>query len=86
MAQAQIPPLSGVCESCAVDMLHQLRQSLGEEGQVNFVPDVVLSPLEQVQQGLQERMQLWMAESKQQVRNLSIYLGFDLNPSSCVFE
>lgn len=35
-------------------MLHQLRQSLCEEGQVDFVPDVVLSPLEQVQQGLQE--------------------------------
>lgn len=57
-AQAQVPPLSGVGESCAVDVLHQLRQSLGEEGQVDFVPDVVLGPLEQVQQGLQERTQL----------------------------
>lgn len=54
MAQAHIPPLSGVSQSCAVDVLHQLRQSLGEEGQVHFVPDVVLGPLEQVQQGLQE--------------------------------
>lgn len=62
MAQAQVPPLSGVGESRAVDVLHQLRQSLGEEGQVDFVPDVVLGPLEQVQQGLQERSQLWAAE------------------------
>lgn len=62
MAQAQVPPLSGVGESRAVDVLHQLRQSLGEEGQVHFVPDVVLGPLEQVQQGLQERSQLWAAE------------------------
>lgn len=61
MAQAQVPPLSGVGESRAVDVLHQLRQSLGEEGQVDLVPDVVLGPLEQVQQGLQERAQLWAA-------------------------
>lgn len=54
MVQAQVPPLSGVNESCAVDVLHQLRQSLGEECQVDFVSDVVLCPLEQVQQGLQE--------------------------------
>lgn len=65
IVQAQIPPLSGVSERCAVNMLHQLRQCLGEEGQVDFVPDVVLGPLEQVQQGLQEGTQLWMAEGKQ---------------------
>lgn len=58
VAQAQVPPLSGVSESRAVNVLHQLRQSLGEEGQVHFVPDVVLGPLEQVQQGLEERTQL----------------------------
>lgn len=58
MAQAQVPPLSGVGESCAVYVLHQLRQSLSEERQVDFVPDVILGPLEQVQQGLQERTQL----------------------------
>lgn len=46
MTQACIPPLSGVSESCAVDMLHQLRQSMREEGQVHFVPDVVFGPLE----------------------------------------
>lgn len=45
-------------EGRAVDVLHQLRQSLGEEGQVHLVPDVVLGPLEQVQQRLQERAQL----------------------------
>lgn len=64
IVQAQIPPLSGVSERCAVDMLHQLRQRLGEEGQVDFVPDVVFGPLEQVQQGLQEGTQLWMADRK----------------------
>lgn len=53
-AQPQIPPLPGVNEGCAVDVLHQLRQSLGEEGQVHFVPDVVFGPLQQVQQCLQE--------------------------------
>lgn len=58
MAQAQVPPLSGVSESRAVDILHELRQSLSEESQVHFVPDVVLGPLEQVQQGLQEWAQL----------------------------
>lgn len=52
MAQAQVPPLSGVCERCAVDVLHQLRQSLSKEGQVHFVTSVVLGPLEQVQQCL----------------------------------
>lgn len=62
MSQAQISLLSGVSERYAVDMLHQLRQRLGEECQVHFVSDVVLSPLEQVQQGLQERTQLWTAE------------------------
>lgn len=54
VAEAQISSLSDVGERCAVDMLNQLRQSLGEEGQVDFVPDVVLSSLKQVQQGLQE--------------------------------
>lgn len=94
MAQAHIPPLSGVSQSCAVDMLHQLRQSLGEEGQVDFVPDVVLGPLEQVQQGLQEGAQLWVVERKQQVRNprsttlqqYRIYLVFVQNPSSWALE
>lgn len=56
-AQTQVPPLSSVSESCAVDVLNQLRKSLGEEGQVHFVPDVVFCPLEQVQQCLQERTQ-----------------------------
>lgn len=58
-------------ERHAVDMLHQLRQSLSEEGQVNLVPDVVLSPLEQVQQSLQEGTQFWTAErAKPRIRNL----------------
>lgn len=61
-AQARLPPLSGVSESGAVDVLHQLRQRLGEEGQVGPVSDVVLGPLEQVQQGLQEGAELWRAE------------------------
>lgn len=56
--KVHIPPLSGVSNSGAVDVLHQLRQSLREERQVDFVPDVVLSSLEQIQQGLQERTQL----------------------------
>lgn len=69
MSQAQIPLLSGVSERHAVDMLHQLRQRLSEEGQVNLVPDVVLSPLEQVQQGLKEGAQFWTAErAKPRVR------------------
>ncbi len=45
VSRAQVPPLSGMDECCAVDVLHQLRKSLCEEGQVDFVPDVVLSPL-----------------------------------------
>lgn len=57
-AQAHVPLVSGMSQSCAVDVLNQLRESLGKEGQVHFVPDVVLRPLEQVQQGLQERPQL----------------------------
>lgn len=58
MGQAEVPPLSGVNEGRAVNMLHKLRQSLGEKSQVHFVPDVVLGSLEQVQQGLQEWAQL----------------------------
>lgn len=46
-------------EGRVVDVIHQLRQGLGEEGQVHLVPDVVLCSLQQVQQCLQERMQLW---------------------------
>lgn len=92
--QAQIPPLSGVSERCAIDMLHQLRQSLGEKSQVDFVPDVVFGPLEQVQQGLQEGTQLWMAERKQRVRKFcritsrqrGVNIHFAPNLSSSVFE
>lgn len=62
---AHVPPLSSVAESCAVDVLYQLRKSLGEKCQVNFVPDVVLSSLEQIQQGLQERVQLYIAGREQ---------------------
>lgn len=51
-------------EGRAVDVLHQLRQRLGEEGQVHLVPDVVLSPLEQVQQRLQERAQFCMESQR----------------------
>lgn len=51
-----LPLLGG--EGCTVDVFHQLRQGLGEEGQVYLVSDIVLCSLEQVQQGLQERTQL----------------------------
>lgn len=51
-----------VGERAAVDVLHQLRQSLGEEGEVHLVPDVVLGPLEEIQQSLQEGAQLWRPE------------------------
>ena len=46
-------------EGRVVDVLHQLGQGLGEEGQVHLVPDVVLRPQQKVQQRLQERVQLW---------------------------
>ena len=51
-----------VGERAAVDVLHQLGQSLGEEGEVHLVPDVVLSPLEEIQQSLQEGAELWRGE------------------------
>lgn len=82
-AQPQIPPLPGVNEGCGVDVLHQLRQSLGEEGQVHFVPDVVFGPLQQVQQRLQERTQLWM-EGREQVRGQKPLHG-DLRVTSLAF-
>ena len=59
-ALSQVPPLPRrVGEGRVVDVLHQLGQGLREEGQVHLVPDVVLRSLQQVQQGLQERVQLW---------------------------
>lgn len=45
-------------EGGAVDVLHQLRQRLGEEGQIHLIPDVVLRPLQQVQQRLQKGLEL----------------------------
>lgn len=37
-----------------VDVVHQLGKGLSKEDQVNFVPNVVLCTLQEVQQGLQE--------------------------------
>lgn len=54
-------------EGRTVDVLHQLRQSLGEEGQVHLVPDVVFGPLQQVQQRLQEGAQLCMDRERVKV-------------------
>jgi len=58
-ALAQVSPLPRVSEGRVVDVLHQLGQGLGEEGQVHLAPDVVLRSLQQVQKRLQKRMQLW---------------------------
>lgn len=55
---AEVSLLSAGSESCVVDVLHKLRQSLCEESQVHAISDVILSPLEQVQQALQEGAQL----------------------------
>ncbi len=44
--------------SRAVHILHQLRKSLSEEGQIDSISDVVIGPLKQVQQSLQEGIQL----------------------------
>lgn len=62
--QAEVSFLSAVSESGVVDVLHKLRQRLREEGQVHAISDVILSPLEQVQQALQEGAQLWVTESE----------------------
>lgn len=57
---AHVPFVSAVRESGAVDVFHQLRKRLREEGEVDFVPDVVFSALQQVQKSLQEGTQLYM--------------------------
>lgn len=72
MGQTDISLLPRVLERRAVDVLNELGQSLGEEGQVDFVPDIVLGSLKQVQQGLQEGTQLLnLRHFLKRVRHLS---------------
>jgi len=44
--------------SRTVHILHQLRKSLSEEGQIDFISDIVICSLKQVQQSLKKGMQL----------------------------